>query len=233
MIISDKWKDYEILDAGRGLKLERWGKFILSRPDPQAIWAPACDRKLWEKADAAYNRSSSGGGSWDIRKLPAKWTVEYYDLKFLVEPTGFKHTGVFPEQAANWDWLRLKIVGKQLNVLNLFGYTGCATAACAAAGASVCHVDASKGMVARAAENVRLSGLENAKIRYIVDDCFKFVGREIKRGKKYHGIILDPPSYGRGPGGEVWKLEENLYGFLEECVKLLSDDSVFLLLNSY
>lgn len=237
-IIADKWKDYEILDAGNGMKLERWKDVILSRPDPQAIWKPVRP-ELWGKADAKYNRSSKGGGSWSFYKeLPQSWSVEYDGLKFRVEPTGFKHTGLFPEQAANWDWMRSAISertarGETVKVLNLFAYTGGATVAAAAAGAEVCHVDASKGMVSRARENVKLSGLAERTVRYIVDDVFKFVSREIRRGNTYDAIIMDPPSYGRGPGGEVWRLEDNIYDFTEECMRLMSDKPLFFLLNSY
>jgi len=237
-IIADRWKDYEILDAGDGMKLERWKNVILSRPDPQAIWKPV-KPELWQQANAKYNRSRTGGGAWSFYKsLPPKWTIEYDDLKFYIEPTGFKHTGLFPEQAANWDWMRKMISeriagGGSVKVLNLFGYTGGATAAVSAAGAEVCHVDASKGMVARARENAALSGLSGNAIRYIVDDAFKFVARELRRGNTYDAVIMDPPSYGRGPGGEVWKLEDNLFAFAGECMRLLSARPLFFLLNSY
>ena len=237
-LTADKWKDYEVLDTGDGMKLERWGDVILARPDPQVIWSKS-NPKLWETADATYIRSSSGGGHWEFaKKLPTRWKIEYKNLKFYVEPTGFKHTGLFPEQAANWDWMYEKIKartsqGKTVKVLNLFGYTGGATCACAAAGAEVCHVDASKGMVTRAHENVDLCGLKDAVVRYIVDDAFKFVSREVRRGNKYDGIIMDPPSYGRGPGGEVWKLEDSLSAFVQEAAQLLSDEPLFFLLNSY
>lgn len=237
-IIADRWKDYEILDAGDGMKLERWKNVILSRPDPQAIWKPV-KPELWQQANAKYNRSRTGGGTWSFYKnLPPKWTIEYDDLKFYIEPTGFKHTGLFPEQAVNWDWMRKMISeriagGGSVKVLNLFGYTGGATAAVSAAGAEVCHVDASKGMVARARENAALSGLSGNAIRYIVDDAFKFVARELRRGNTYDAVIMDPPSYGRGPGGEVWKLEDNLFAFAGECMRLLSARPLFFLLNSY
>ena len=237
-LIAENWKDYEILDTGDGMKLERWGDIVLARPDPQVIWSKS-NPKLWEKADATYHRSNKGGGHWEYnRKIPDKWKIKYKDLKFYVEPTGFKHTGLLPEQAANWDWMYERIKkrtaeGKKVKVLNLFGYTGGATCACAAAGAEVCHVDASKGMVTRARENVELCGLTDAVVRYIVDDAFKFVSREVRRGNKYEGIIMDPPSYGRGPGGEVWKLEESLNGFVQEASQLLSDEALFFLLNSY
>ena len=238
VFLADGWKDYEILDCGDGMKLERWGNIILSRPDPQVIWKPV-DESAWKKADAVYHRSSKGGGNWEFnKKFPEKWTISYGKLKFYVEPTGFKHTGIFPEQAANWDYIMEKIserkkAGGTVKVLNLFGYTGAATVAAAYAGAEVCHVDAAKGMVTRAHENVDLTGLKDAKVRYIVDDAFKFVAREIRRGTHYDGIIMDPPSYGRGPDGEVWKLEDNLYGFIEQAKELLSDDPLFFILNSY
>lgn len=237
-LIADNWKDYEILDTGDGMKLERWGNVILSRPDPQVIWKPV-KPELWKKANAVYERSHSGGGAWSYNDgNPGKWIVKYRDLKFWVEPMGFKHTGLFPEQAANWDWMRKMIEdrtaqGGKVSVLNLFGYTGGATVSCAKAGASVCHVDASKGMVQKARENIQLSGLEDREVRYIVDDAFKFVAREIRRGHKYDGIIMDPPSYGRGPNGEVWKLEDNLFGFVKDAMELLSDKPLFFLLNSY
>ena len=239
-LIADKWQDYEILDTGDGLKLERWGDILLSRPDPQVIWGKS-DPAAWERAHAEYSRSSSGGGQWRRKKsFPDRWTVGYgsLGLKFIVEPMGFKHTGIFPEQAANWEWMYRAVrgaadAGRKPEVLNLFGYTGGATLACAKAGAAVCHVDASKGMVTRARENVELSGLGDRTVRYIVDDAFKFVAREIRRGRRYDGIIMDPPSYGRGPSGEVWKLEDSLAGFVESCMELLSDQPLFLLLNSY
>ncbi len=237
-LIADQWVDYEILDAGDGMKLERWGDIILSRPDPQVIWQPVRP-DLWRKAHAVYNRSHSGGGNWTYqRAIPKNWQIAYDNLKFHIEPMGFKHTGLFPEQAANWEWMRNQIrervsKGGTVNVLNLFGYTGGATVACAEAGAKVCHVDASKGMVQRASENVALSGLQGREVRYIVDDAFKFVAREIKRGHHYDGIIMDPPSYGRGPNGEVWKLEDNLYSFVKDAMSLLSEQPLFFLLNSY
>ena len=235
MRIADQWQDFEILDTSSGEKLERWGNTILIRPDPQVIWRPEKGPE-WQKADARYNRSSAGGGSWQIyRSHPQFWTIGYRDLKFKISPTGFKHTGLFPEQAVNWDFFREKIekAGRPIRVLNLFAYTGGATVACARAGASVCHVDAAKGMVAWGKENARLSGLGEAPIRWIVDDCAKFVEREIRRGKTYDAIIMDPPSYGRGPGGEVWKLEDNLYPFVELCSRVLSDKPLFVVLNSY
>ena len=235
---ADQWTDYEILDTGEGMKLERWGDYILARPDPQVIWKKSAPG-LWGKAHAAYERSHKGGGQWHFTgKLPERWTVGYKALRFYVEPTGFKHTGLFPEQAANWEWMMKAIQGRTgakepVRILNLFGYTGGATCACAYAGAQVCHVDASKGMVTRARENVELCGLFEAKVRYLVDDAFKFVSREARRGNRYDGIIMDPPSYGRGPGGEVWKLEDSLYDFVAEAAVLLSDQPLFFLLNSY
>lgn len=236
--IAEHWKDYEILDAGDGMKLERWGSVVLSRPDPQVIWKPVRP-ELWKKADAVYERSSRGGGEWHYnRKFPQSWTVSYGDLRFHIEPMGFKHTGLFPEQAANWDWMRQLIearvrAGGEARILNLFGYTGGATVACARAGGKLCHVDASKGMVQRAGENVQLSGLGDREVRYIVDDAFKFVAREIKRGHRYDGVIMDPPSYGRGPNGEVWKLEDQLFSFVRDAMALLSEKPLFFLLNSY
>ena len=237
-IISENWNDFELIDCGDGMKLERWGDVVLARPDPQAVWKKQCPGE-WKRAAAVYHRSSSGGGSWEyLRNLPQKWTISRGNLRFYVEPTGFKHTGLFPEQAANWDYTAKLIEervrgGETVRVLNLFGYTGAATVACAAAGAKVCHVDASKGMVTRARENVELSGLTKAEVRYLVDDAFKFVARERRRGNTYEGIIMDPPSYGRGPNGEVWKLEDNIYGFIEECAGLLSERALFFILNSY
>ena len=235
MWIADKWKDYTILDTSSGEKLELWGKYSLIRPDPQVIWKSEKKNPLWKRADASYSRSHSGGGSWNENKLPESWTISYRDLTFRIKPMGFKHTGLFPEQASNWDWMRelIENAGRPVNVLNLFAYTGGATVACAKSGASVCHVDASKGMVAQAKENARLSGLAEAPIRYIVDDCKKFIEREIRRGKKYDGIIMDPPSYGRGPTGEVWKIEENIDDFVKLTSEVLSDRPLFFLLNSY
>ena len=235
MWISDNWQDYELLDASDGERLERWGKYILVRPDPQILWRGAAKHPAWKKADAVYRRSSSGGGAWGENKLPASWQIGYRDLTFIVKPMGFKHTGLFPEQAANWDWFSEKIrrAGRPVRVLNLFAYTGGATVAAAKAGASVVHVDAAKGMVAQARENARLSGLAEAPIRYIVDDCKKFVEREIKRGHKYEAIIMDPPSYGRGPSGEVWKIEDCVDELVTLSAKLLSDEPLFFLINSY
>lgn len=235
MWIADGWKDYELLDCGRGEKLERWGNKLLVRPDPQAIWNTPRRMPGWKKPDGRYLRSRSGGGHWEKDKLPQRWHVRYRNLTFQVGPMNFKHTGLFPEQAANWDFAmeRIRSAGREINVLNLFAYTGGATIACAAAGAKVCHVDAAKGMVAWARENAKCSGLEQAPIRWIVDDCAKFVEREIRRGRRYDALIMDPPSYGRGPSGEIWKLEENLYPFLELVVQVLSDQPLFILVNSY
>ena len=235
MWIADNWKDYTVIDTSSGEKLERWGKYTLIRPDPQVIWKTEKKNVLWRTADASYKRSRSGGGAWSDNKLPESWVISYGDLSFRIKPMGFKHTGLFPEQAANWDWFGdlIKQANRPIKVLNLFAYTGGATVAAAKAGAQVVHVDASKGMVAAAKENARLSGLADAPIRYIVDDCKKFIEREIRRGNKYDGIILDPPSYGRGPGGELWHLEEMLYPFMENLSEILSDKPLFLLLNSY
>ena len=235
MWLADNWKDYTVIDTSSGEKLERWGKYTLVRPDPQVIWKSDKKNPLWRTADASYKRSRTGGGAWSDNKLPESWVISYGDLRFRIKPMGFKHTGLFPEQAANWDWFGnlIKKANRPIKVLNLFAYTGGATVAAAKAGASVVHVDASKGMVAAAKENARLSGLENAPIRYIVDDCKKFIEREIRRGNKYDGIIMDPPSYGRGPTGEVWKIEENIDDFVELVSNLLSDEPLFFLLNSY
>ena len=234
MYIAENWKDYELLDTSDGERLERWGKHILIRPDPQVIWKGKREHKLWTKANGIYRRSSSGGGAWVKNDVPEKWTINYGDLTFMLKPMGFKHTGLFPEQAANWDWFSdlIRKAGRPIKVLNLFAYTGGATVACAKAGAQVTHVDAAKGMVERAGENARLSGIETG-IRYIVDDCFKFVQREIRRGNKYDAIIMDPPSYGRGPGGEMWKIETDLYKFVELCSEVLCDNPLFVLINSY
>lgn len=235
MWCAKNWKDYELLDTSEGERLERWGKYILVRPDPQIVWKNDNKSPLWKKADATYKRSAKGGGAWGNNRLPEQWKIGYNDLEFVIKPTGFKHTGLFPEQAANWDWFSdlIKNSGRKIKVLNLFAYTGGATVAAAKAGASVCHVDASKGMVAQAKENAALSGLSEAPIRYIVDDCKKFVEREIKRGNRYDGIIMDPPSYGRGPSGEVWKIEECIDEFVRLAVSVLSDKPLFFLLNSY
>ena len=230
------WKDYELLDTSAGERLERWGEVILIRPDPQIIWNTPKHLALWKQADARYRRSSTGGGAWQIlKKVPPVWKISYGDLRFQLKTMGFKHTGVFPEQAVNWDFTGnlIRNASKPLKVLNLFAYTGGATLACAQAGASVCHVDASKGMVAWARENAAASGLSDRPIRWLVDDCIKFVQREQRRGNRYDGIIMDPPSYGRGPGGEVWKLEEQLFSLVELCRSILSPDAKFFLLNSY
>ena len=235
MFIADKWKDYAVLDVGGGEKLERWGEVLLRRPDPQVIW-PAERPEAWKKAHAHYHRSQSGGGQWEmLKKIPESWTISYGPLRFLVRPTGFKHTGLFPEQAANWDWMSglIREAGRPVQVLNLFAYTGGATMACLQAGAKVCHVDAAKGMVQWAKENAALSGLADRPARYIVDDALKFVQREQRRGHAYDGILMDPPSYGRGPDGQVWKLEDEVYGLVGECAKLLSDRPLFFLLNAY
>lgn len=235
MQLADGWKDYELIDTGEGEKLERWGKYVLRRPDPQVIW-PLIETESWKNVDGHYHRSKSGGGKWEFhRKFPEKWTINYKDLKFYIQPTGFKHTGLFPEQAANWDWMmnKIKKSARPISVLNLFAYTGGATVACASAGAEVCHVDASKGMVTRAKENVELSGLLDKKVRFIVDDVFKFVDREKRRGKTYDAIIMDPPSYGRGTNGEVWKIEDALYDLIRSCCGILSQKPLFFLINSY
>ncbi len=235
MWLSDKWRDFELLDCSEGEKLERWGQYTLRRPDPQAIWSTPRTHPGWEKAEAAYARSSSGGGKWVKARVPEAWQISYGELRFNVKLMNFKHTGIFPEQAANWDFVmeRIRAAGRPLNVLNLFAYTGAASLAAAAAGASVCHVDAAKGMVAWAKENAAASGLADRPIRWIVDDCQKFVEREIRRGRRYDAIIMDPPSYGRGPSGEVWKLEDSLYPFVELCAGVLSDEPEFVLINSY
>lgn len=235
MWFSENWKDYELLDASDGERLERWGKYILIRPDPQIIWHGEKKHPLWKKADAVYRRSSKGGGEWIKNDVPTQWNIGYGELEFMLKPMGFKHTGIFPEQAVNWDWFGslIKNAERPIKVLNLFAYTGGATVAAAKAGASVTHVDASKGMVAMAKENAALCGLKDAPIRYIVDDCRKFVEREIRRGNKYDGIIMDPPSYGRGPSGEVWQLENSIDDFVALASKVLSDDPLFFLINSY
>lgn len=236
MRLSDKWQDYCLIDTSDGERLERWGDVTLIRPDPQIIWKSGDLAPEWRTAHAKYNRSSSGGGSWDYRRrLPESWRISYGGLTFMVKPTGFKHTGLFPEQAVNWDYCMnaIQAARRQVNVLNLFAYTGGATLACAAAGASVCHVDAVKGMVDWARTNAKLSGLSDKPIRWIVDDAQKFINREIRRGSRYDGIILDPPSYGRGTNGEMWKLEDCIYDLMTSCTELLSDKPLFVLLNSY
>ena len=236
MRYTKDWKDYELLDCSGGERLERWGNVVLIRPDPQVIWNTPKEHPLWHRADARYVRSKEGGGHWECRRqLPEAWNINYKDLQFKISPTGFKHTGLFPEQAVNWDMIREKITGagRSVKVLNLFAYTGGATLAAASAGASVCHVDAAKGMVHWARENAELSSLAERPIRWIVDDCAKFVEREIRRGNTYDAIIMDPPSYGRGPGGEVWKLEDQIYDLVKLCTGVLSDEPLFFLLNSY
>ena len=236
MIIANDWKDYKILDMADGKKLERWGNVILSRPDPQIIWKNKSFPNKWNDVNAVYNRSSSGGGAWQYnKKVPDKWQIKYKDLTFNIKPMGFKHTGLFPEQAVNWDWMidKIKDSKREIKVLNLFAYTGGATVACLSAGASVCHVDSSKGMVTWAKENVLSSGLQDKKVRYIVDDVVKFINREIRRGNTYDAIIMDPPSYGRGANGEVWQFENSIYDLVELCTKVLSDKPLFFLINSY
>ena len=236
MKIANDWKDYKVIATGDGEKLENWNGVVLLRPDPQVIWHAKKELNKDKSINAWYHRSETGGGAWEYKKkTPEEWTVSYKNLKFSLKTMGFKHTGLFPEQAYNWDKMTdlIKNAGRPISVLNLFGYTGGATVACAAAGASVCHVDAAKNMVDRCKENVRISGLEDKPVRYIVDDCTKFVNREIRRGHKYDAIIMDPPSYGRGSNGEVWKLEENLYDFVALCRQVLSDKPLFVLINSY
>lgn len=235
MWLADQWNDYECIDTASGEKLERWGDIFLLRPDPQVIWQTPASVDGWNSVHGHYFRSRTGGGQWKFyKKIPEVWSVSYRNLTFRIKPMNFKHTGLFPEQAVNWDWMMEKLCHRpHAKVLNLFAYTGGATVACASAGADVVHVDASKGMVSWAKENLHASGLGNAFVRFIVDDCLKFVEREIRRGHKYDAIIMDPPSYGRGPGGEVWKIEQNLYPFLQKCAELLSNDALFLLVNSY
>lgn len=236
MFVSDRWQDYELMDTGDGERLERWGRFVLRRPDPQVIWPASLGQKTWNEIHGHYSRSSSGGGRWDfLKELPERWSISYHSLKFYVRPTGFKHTGLFPEQAVNWDWLAklIKTRNSPVRVLNLFSYTGGATLAAASAGAEVCHVDAAKGMVTWARENATLSALAERPIRWIVDDTVKFVNREKRRGRLYHGIIMDPPSFGRGPNGEIWKIEDELYGLTKLCSELLAENPLFFLINSY
>lgn len=235
MWIADGWKDYEVIDCSEGEKLERWGNYLLVRPDPQVIWSTPKKETGWTKMNGHYHRSAKGGGEWEFFHLPEQWTISYKELTFQLKPFSFKHTGLFPEQAANWDWFsdKIKKAGRPVKVLNLFAYTGGATLAAAQAGAQVTHVDASKGMVGWAKENARSSGLESASIRWIVDDCVKFVEREIRRGNHYDAIIMDPPSYGRGPKGEIWKIEDSIYPFVKLCSQLLSDTPLFFLINSY
>jgi len=235
MWVADNWSDYELLDCSDGEKLERWGRFVLVRPDPQAIWRTPKTHHGWQDPDARYARSQSGGGRWHRGNVPDRWQVGFGDLQFNVSLMNFKHTGLFPEQAVNWGFISDKIrsSGRKVSVLNLFAYTGGATLAAAAAGASVCHVDAARGMVSRAKDNAALSGLGDRPVRWIVDDCAKFVEREVRRGRRYDAIIMDPPSYGRGPTGEVWKLEDGLFDFVKLCSGVLSDDPLFVLVNSY
>ena len=240
MNIARDWKDYEILDMSDGMKLERWGNVVLTRPDPQIVWKDRSFKKLWNETFAIYERSSSGGGAWNYKKVvPKQWTVKYKNLTFNVKPMGFKHTGIFPEQAVNWDFMMEKIknerarTGRKIKVLNLFAYTGCASVACLSAGAEVTHIDSSKGMIEWAKENVKSSGLIDRPIRFLIDDVIKFVNREIRRGNKYDAIIMDPPSYGRGANGEVWHFEENISGLVDLCMNILSDDPLFFLINSY
>ena len=235
MWIADNWKDYEVIDTSDGEKLERWGKYILLRPDPQVLWNTPKKNPNWRKLNGHYHRSNKGGGEWEFFDLPEEWAIHYKDLTFNLKPFSFKHTGLFPEQATNWDWFSdlIKEAGRPVKVLNLFAYTGGATLSAAAAGAHVTHVDASKGMVSWAKENAASSGLSDAPIRWLVDDCVKFVEREIRRGNKYDAIIMDPPSYGRGPKGEIWKIEDSIYPFIELTSQILSDDPLFFLVNSY
>ncbi len=243
MWTADSWRDFELLDCGNGEKLERWGSYRLVRPDPQAIWEPEGNNDGWRRFDARYNRSNTGGGAWENRSLPASavrdgWKVRYRELTFLVRPMSFKHTGVFPEQAANWDFVaervrRRRAAGKSMRILNLFAYTGAATVAALSAGAEVCHVDAARGMVAWAKENAAASGVADRPVRWIVDDCAAFIEREIRRGRFYDGIIMDPPSYGRGPTGQVWKMETNLYPFVQLCERVLSPDPDFVVMSAY
>lgn len=236
MWYSGDWQDYELMDAADGERLERWGNFVLIRPDPQAAWGGRSGNPLWGRAHGRYHRSSSGGGQWEFYKsVPESWTIRQGAYRFKIKPMNFKHMGLFPEQLVNWQWADglIRAAGRPVQVLNLFAYTGGATVAASGAGAAVCHVDASRGIVAHARENAALSGLAERPVRWLVDDCFKFVQREIRRGRTYDGIIMDPPSYGRGPGGEVWKIETDLYAFLEACVQVLSSRPLFVLLNSY
>ena len=235
MWIADGWKDYEVIDTSSGEKLERWGDYMLVRPDPQVIWNTEKKHFGWKKWNGHYHRSNKGGGEWEFKNLPEEWSIGYKDLTFNLKPFSFKHTGLFPEQATNWDWFSslIKEANRPIKVLNLFAYTGGATVSAAKAGASVTHVDASKGMVGWAKENAASSGLADAPIRYLVDDCVKFVEREIRRGNKYDGIIMDPPSYGRGPKGEIWKIEESVFPFVQLSSQLLSDEPLFFLINSY
>lgn len=236
MNLANNWKDYEVLDMADGQKLERWGNVILSRPDPQIVWKQKSFPEKWKQVNATYHRSKTGGGAWEYKKqMPKEWLIKYKDLVFNIKPMGFKHTGLFPEQAVNWDWMinKIKSEKREIKVLNLFAYTGGATVACLSAGASCTHVDSSKGMVSWAKENVISSGQQEKHVRYIIDDVVKFVSREIRRGNKYDAIIMDPPSYGRGTNGEVWQFENNIYDLVELCTQVLSDDPLFMLINSY
>ena len=236
MELATNWKDYSVIATGDGYKLETWKGVTLLRPDPQVIWPSSIDMQSYKGLNAKYVRSETGGGKWQTYKeMPSEWVISYGELKFLIKPMGFKHTGLFPEQAVNWDKMSalIKSANRPINVLNLFAYTGGATVACLKAGASVCHVDASKGMVERAGENCRLSGVKDASVRFIIDDCLKFVKREIRRGKKYDAIIMDPPSFGRGPNGETWKIENELFNLVKTCTEVLSDNPLFFLINSY
>ena len=235
MWVSEKWNDYELLDCTEGERLERWGKYTIIRPDPQVIWKTGKNHHGWQTADAHYERSKTGGGKWSKNNIPPRWKITYGELVFNIGLMNFKHTGLFPEQAVNWDYAarKIKAANRKINILNLFAYTGGATIAAAAAGAEVCHVDAAQGMVQRARENAAASNLSEKTVRWIVDDCTKFVQREIRRGRKYDAIIMDPPSYGRGPSGEVWKLEDSIYGFVKLCSNVLSSEPLFLLINSY
>ncbi|MBO4902207.1 MAG: class I SAM-dependent methyltransferase [Lachnospiraceae bacterium] len=237
MWVASQWKDYEVIDTGSGEKLERWGKYILLRPDPQVIWSSEKTDRRWKELNAHYHRSAKGGGEWEFFDLPDQWSISYGDLTFQLKPFSFKHTGLFPEQAVNWDWfsdlIRPASANREVKVLNLFAYTGGATLAAAKAGAHVTHVDASKGMVQWAKENAASSGLADAPVRWLVDDCVKFAEREIRRGNHYDAIIMDPPSYGRGPKGEIWKIEDSIYPFIELCANLLVEKPLFVLINSY
>ena len=240
MFLADNWKDYEVIDTSSGEKLERWGKYYLVRPDPQVIWDTPKEHPKWHRPNAHYHRSNKGGGEWEFNDLPDEWTIGYGNLSFALKPFAFKHTGLFPEQAANWDWFSsiikealAKDPEREINILNLFAYTGGATVAALSAGAKVTHVDAAKGMVGWAKENAKISGLENAPVRWLVDDCVKFVEREIRRGNSYDAIIMDPPSYGRGPKGEIWKLEDCVFALLEKTSMILTEEPLFILVNSY
>jgi 23S rRNA (cytosine1962-C5)-methyltransferase len=236
MLVATGWKDYELIDAGDGERLERWGHFVLRRPDPQALWPKTATPGVWQAVHGYYHRSSTGGGNWEfLAKIPEQWTIRYQTLTFKLRLMGFKHTGLFPEQAVNWEWLMEQIRKRRglVRVLNLFAYTGGASVAAAAAGAEVCHIDAAKGMLAMAKDNLALSGLQDRPVRLIADDVLKFVRREQRRGRQYEGIIMDPPTYGRGPSGEIWKIEDELYGLLKECVSLLAPQPLFFLINAY